>query len=389
MAPSIYIRSNESEVVTESLLYGLFLISRASWALLGFGLIIGSSLYDWRAVIEKRRANRQKAKSRRPLVTIIVTGELKLAEVSLQSAAKASYSKLEIILALNRNSKAGGKLIKKLAAAYTRRRFKLIILGSVKPTVWQNRLKRSVKGKVVVGIESGTQIQDNTIDALLNYLARHPRVDEVVLRRDVANNPTLRNLVYEYSQPVVTAINKCLDIVNRSVSISGPVRAWRADAYSNTRSFSSQKKSRRPRIQSRYHHAAGVTSALPAPLAKASILKLSEDGRSQSWLKKWYGLLLLLEPLIIGYSIFTFVQHDVSAALISSWIISGATLLLLILGDEQLSLARRGRLLLLLPTTIFLVIAVVLAHFWRVISTGLRWLMGLRVNFRQLVWQRR
>lgn len=374
--------------MTESLLYGLFLVSRASWALLGFGLIVGSSLYDWRVVTEKRRANRQKPNNRRPLVSVMVTGELKSAEVSLNSAANSNYPKLEIILALKRNSKTASKLIKKLAAAYPRRKFKYINLGPVESTIRQNRLKRSAKGKFVIAVESGAKLQSNAIDSLISYFAHHPRVGEIAFRHDVGYQPTLRGLVYEFIQPLMAAINKSLSFISRAGSTSWSAKAWRVEAFRTLVSASSREKSREPAIVTHYHHTAGVISKLPSPSVKASILGVQKNYSLLTWLKQWYTFLLLLEPLVIGYAVYVFLQYEVSAALISSWIILGVVLSLLILGDEQLSPAKRVKLTLLLPATICLVIGAVVVKICRVISAGFKQLRGVKVSFRPLVWQR-
>lgn len=382
----------------ESILTSLFVASRVSIALTSFGLIVGSAVHDWRAMSWQRRQKRNpKAKvlRNRPLVSVVVLDDNSTPSKSISSVAKSAYRKLEIIqVSQNRKSQtlskiSSGRAIKRLVLPRNRNEKKS----------WPTKLQRSVRGEIILVINSRTQLYPRTIHELLAYFALNQPVEVAALGVNVERSQTLMSLVREYEQALQTSINKTQDVLlNHGLASASPL-AWRRQAFLTMIKPQSKPKARQPGKLG-YVSGARVLTTPPFSIfreessAGKQFFKAATHKRHDQkfkWndlLRGWYRVLLFLEPITLGYSIYVFAAYDVSILLVTNWLITAASLGFFVWGDEQLSVLKRIRLTSLLPLTISLVYVSVFSKIYQWVWVGIGRLKIPVISIPRLKWQK-
>jgi len=346
-----------------SILTALFFASRAGAAVAGFGLVIGSVAYDWRS----HRKLSLSTRSKLPLISVLVNGSEDIREC-LKRAAGSSYRRAEIVLLVSHRLPAAP-----LPLRQTKYPVKQVLVpptGLSSKKRWE-RLSRLVKGDLVLVLDSRARLEPGTLKDLATEFGRNNNADVIRLRQAARPQPTLRNLAMEYELATQVALEKTKDTLGLSDSVGHPAIAWRRKAW-----LTSIKPSRGKAPRVRYSQAASVnvTERLDAARPAAAPKPVW-----RVWLERWGAAFLLLEPLLLAYSVYVFLAFEASILLVSTWLIIIVSLGFFTWSDEQLELTRRWRLTLLLPLT------PTLAYF----SLAWRWLKLLRPAFAPLASRRK
>lgn len=386
-----------------SILTGLFVVSRLSAALTSFALIIGTAVYDWRVLgwqKQRRRHPSAKLLRKRPLVSVLVFGDDASLDERIESIAKNTYHNLEIIkIGTTPRGRAKPKR-SSLSKLYPLRTIKQMSLPHARREMkgWSERLKRTVKGDIVLTLDSSASLHPRAVYELVAYFALNQQAEEVVLRSEVQRSPTLTSLVNEYELAFRASVNKNQDVLQKLNRANIPAVAWRRHAFlAMTKPKSKNKNS--PMHFSYAHNASVVITPKSSPLSNNYLLaqqlfkgKRVESGKSRwlAWLQKWYALILLLEPIVLSYSIYVFVAFGVSILLVTTWLIITASFGFFVWGDEQISVARRLRLTLLLPLMLSMVYVIVFTKIWDSQAQTLQKVIKLRLpKHLQLSWLKR
>lgn len=347
----------------ESILTSLFVASRISIALTSFGLIVGSAVHDWRAINWQRRQKRHPKTAlmkNRPLVSVVILSNGSVPTQSIESAVKTTYRNLEILL-LYRKDK-----LQKQSRTHPRRTVKQLALPSTRneKKSWAARLRRVIKGELVLVIDSNTRLYPRTIHEIVSYFALNQRVEAVKLGTEVEPRQSLFNLVKEYEQTLLASVHKTLDVIGANNTDNLPT-VWRRRAFlariKPPTKIKTQKPGKvgyisNPRILANsYASVFDKQTSASEQLFKTDERALKQKAKWGDLLQNWYVVLLLLEPLILGYSIYVFIAYKVSILLVVSWLITVASFSFFVWGDEQLKVTRRLRLTLLLPLLLSLI----------------------------------
>ena len=355
----------------ESILTSLFVASRVSIALASFGLIVGSAVYDWRAIKwQKYRKRHSKTQSlrQRPLVSVVVWVNNSIPFQSIESAAKSAYRNLEVIIISENDGR-------KSPISFPSRTIKQMHLprNRNEKKTWSARLRRAIRGEIVLVINSSAQLYPRTVHELVAYFALNQRVETASLGTDVKRQQTVMSLVNEYEQAMQTSINKTMDAANHNVSVASSI-AWRRRAFLKAIAKPTSKLKASSANKLGYVNSARVlvtphTSIFNGQhLAGEQIFRtmthrpLNQKFKWNDLLKSWYRVLLLLEPIALGYSVYVFLAYDASILLVASWLITAVSFGFFVWGDEQLKVTRRLRLTMQLPILLSLIYLMIFAE---------------------------
>lgn len=379
----------------ESILTVFFVASRASLALTSFGLIVGSAIYDWRAINWQRRRKRNpkaKALRSRPLVSVIIIGDNSIPTQCIESTVKTTYRNLEILVLYKKDKRY------KQSKLHPRRIIKHLALPTAhrEKKSWVARLRRAVKGELVLVIDSNTRLYTKTIHEIVCYFALNQQVEVAKIGTEVEHRQSLLSLVKEYEQVLLTSLHKTLGVFGGNNTNDLPV-AWRRRAFLASIKPPTKAKAQQPRLvgyisnprilANSHAPVFDKQTSVSEPLVETNERSLNKRTKWRNRLQNWYEVLLLLEPVVLGYSIYVFIAYKVSTLLLVSWLITLASFSFFVWGDEKLKAIRRLRLTAQLPVLISLVYLMVLPRTWNLVVKAVMKITKLSVpKSVQLSW---
>lgn len=360
---------------------------------LGFYLV-GANIYDiWQF---RRHARMPKRSSRhlRPLVSVLIPAhneELGIIRC-LESVRKNTYRKLEIIVVDDASTDDTRKLARQYIKAHPNRNIRLMFKrkNGGKAAALNHALRRGAKGDLVMTLDADSVIHRKSITNAVSYFD-DPRIAGVAANVRIMDSTTVLGLLQKFEHMVGYRSKKFFSITNSEYIVGGVASTYRRDILKKVRFYDtgtstediglSLKVVAQGNREHRLIYAVNVLAMTEGVqtfkallrqryrwklgglqnLVKYRRLVANTDSRYSRGLTLYrlpmafFGeLMLLLEPLAIGYVFYVCYLLLNPSMIIGAYMTITVYLLLNIWPDEHMTLLKKVKMSLYTPAMYFI-----------------------------------
>lgn len=356
--------------------------------------LIGANFYDIRHLKAKKTRSRIKKRTKRPLVTMLIPAhnEELVIERCLDSVSKSTYRKLQIIVIDDASSDSTRKIVRDFIKNHPKKDIFLMFKrkNGGKAAALNHALKKLARGELVMTLDSDSIIAPSAVSNAVSYFS-DPKVVGVAANVRIIEEITILGFLQRFEHMVGYRSKKTHSLLNCEFIIGGVAstyrtevlrqvgfydtttltediglsmkviangnRDWRlvyaADVVAMTEGVDNFKALLKQRYRWKYGNLQNVLrhKALFANMDQQFTKSLTFYRMPMAFLGE---LILLLEPITIGYVIYlTILMHDFSFV-VGSYLIITIYLLMVLWADEHLDFRNRLRLSLYVPIAYFI-----------------------------------
>lgn len=363
-------------------------------SLLNFGrmlaMIIGTDLYDIKLLLSNRARSKR---SYRPLVSVVIPAYNEEAGVvrTLESVLRSTYTNKQIIVVNDGSTDRTYAMLR----AFQRRRPRTFTIvtqtNGGKATAINRAVRYWAKGRLVMVLDADSLVHPSAIAAMVQHF-RDRRVIAAASNVKIIPTAKIMGVVQRFEYLISYRMKRALSFFNMEYIIGGVGSTFRRsvllkaglyDTDTMTEDIDLTVKLIRTFGNKYYriHYAADALTFTEHVLTFRSLIKQRfrwKYGRFQTLLKNramffnsspkydkrltWYQLpyalfgelVLLLEPLLVGYILFVVLRYADMTSLISVYVIVTSFVLLMLLGEATETFLTKLSLALALPFLYFL-----------------------------------
>jgi len=376
----------------ELILFWLFVIAGLfNLAHIGFYLA-GANLYDIKAF--KLKAKNQKTRKKLPLISIVFAtfNAEKVIARTLESLTKLKYPNYEVIVVDNGSADSTRKLIRSFIKEHPK--FSLRLIGKKqnvgKALAINYGAKNYAKGEFVMTLDDDSVLHPNALRNVVRYFD-DPNVAGVAANVRIIEEPSVLSILQMLEHLISYRSKKTFTVTNCELIVGGVASTYRHNllkkiGYYDTGTMTediglSMKITALGNKQHKLVYAADVVAATEGVDTFKGLLKqrfrwkygclqniiryknmLGNSDKKYSRMLTHYRMpmafigevMLLLEPLLIGYMLYLSYSLQSVELIIGSYALITAYLLLNVMPDEHTTLKQRLRLALYAPFAYFI-----------------------------------
>lgn len=378
----------------EFLFYLFIAISVIDIAHIGMYLV-GANYYDVRQFRRTKAARSKKRNHRqlRPLVSVLIPAhneELGIVRC-LDSVRRNTYRKLEIIVVDDASSDNTRKLVRDYIAKHPKRNIRLMYKRKNvgKAAALNHVLRNGAKGSLIMTLDADSVLHHKAITNAVNYFD-DPKIVGVAANVRIMDSPTILGLLQKFEHMIGYRSKKFYSVTNSEFIIGGVASTYRKavikevgfyDHDTTTEDIGlSLKVVARGNKEQRITYGANVLAMTEGVQTFKALLRQRyrwKLGSLQNLIKhKWmvanpsrrfskgltfyrlpmafFGeLMLLLEPLAVGYVLYMCYLMTSPSLLIGAYMTITVYLLLNLWPDEHMSFAKKCKMSLMTPMMYF------------------------------------
>lgn len=359
-------------------------------SLLNFGrilmMIVGTDLYDIKLLLKKRARSRQRRYA--PLVSVVIPAYNEEAGVirTVSSVLRSTYANKQVIV-VNDGSRDRTRA---MLRAFQRRHpgaFTIVNQANAGKAAAINRAVRYwAKGRLVMVLDADSLVHPTAIANMAQHF-RDRRVIAAASNVKIIPTRKVMGVVQRFEYLISYRMKRALTVFNMEYIIGGVGSTFRRSALLGAGLYDTDTMTedidltvklirRYGNKRGRIHYAADALTFTEHVLSFRSLIRQRfrwKFGRFQTLLKNramlfntsskydkrltWYQLpyalfgelILLLEPLLVGYILFVVLRYADLTSLISVYLIVTAFVFIIVMGEESEPLLAKVSLALALP----------------------------------------
>ncbi len=363
--------------------------------ILHFGFyLVGANYYDiWQFKRSKKVVKRSHSKLQ-PLVTVLIPAhnEEKAIIRCLESVRKSTYRKLEIIVVDDASKDSTRRLVRQYIAKHPKHNIRLMYRrkNSGKAEALNHALKRSVKGELVMMLDADSMIHRQGIKNAVSYF-KDEKIVGVAANVRILDDLSVLGLLQKFEHMVGYRSKKFYSVTNSEFIIGGVASTYRTSIlrkvgfYDNDTATEdiglSLKIVSRGNVSNRIVYAADVLAMTEGVQTFKALLNQRyrwKLGSMQNLIKYRHlfannnvaytrmltlyrlpmaflgEIMLLLEPLAIGYVIYVCYQIASTSFLVGAYVTITVYLLCNLWPDEHMDFSKKLKMSLYTPVMYFI-----------------------------------
>jgi biofilm PGA synthesis N-glycosyltransferase PgaC len=355
--------------------------------------LVGANYYD---IWQFRRAARAKKRDHhklRPFVSVLIPAHNEESGIirCLESVRKNTYRKLEIIVVDDASTDNTRKLVRDYIAKYPNRDIRLMYKRKNvgKADALNHVLKSRANGDLVMALDADSVLHRKSISNAVSYFD-DPKVVGVAANVRILDSLSVLGLLQKFEHMIGYRSKKFFSVTNSEFIVGGVASTYRGDILRKVRFYDNDTKTEdiglslkivsRGNKEHRIIYASNVLAMTESvPTFKALIRQryrwklgslqnlikyrglVANPNRRYSWGLTFYRLpmafigelMLLLEPLAIGYVIYVCYLLFNPSMLIGAYMTITVYLLLNLWPDEHMSVGKKIKMSLYTPMMYF------------------------------------
>jgi poly-beta-1,6-N-acetyl-D-glucosamine synthase len=359
---------------------------------IGFYLVC-ANLYDIRQF--KRATRKHRSHKKLPLVSIVISAhnEEKVIVRTLESLIKLKYPRLQVIVMDDASSDETSTLVNQFIADHPKFdmmiRYKRKNVG--KGRALSSAMQRFAKGELIMTLDADSVLHPMAVRNAVRYFQDDPKVAGVAANVRIIQEPGVLSLLQMLEHMIGYRSKKAYSLTNSECVIGGVGSTYRRDILEQVGFYDtdtltediglSMKIAALGNKEHRLVYAVDVVAMTEGVDSFKGLLKqrfrwkygnlqnlikysylIGRANKKYSRMLTWYRLpmayvgelLLLLEPVILGYVLYlSYVMHN-PGSILGSYALITAYLLLNLLPDEHATRNQRFKLALYAPIAYFI-----------------------------------
>lgn len=355
--------------------------------------LIGANYYDIRQFRRLASAGKRNHHELRPLVSVLIPAhneELGIARC-LDSVRRNTYRKLEIIVVDDASSDNTRKLVREYIKNHPKRDIRLMYKRKNvgKAEALNHALKRAVRGDLVMTLDADSVLHKKAITNAVNYFD-DPKTVGVAANVRIMDSLTVLGLLQKFEHMIGYRSKKFFDVTNSEYIVGGVASTYRHEVIKQVGYYDhetttediglSLKVVSQGNKKNRIVYAADVLAMTEGVQTFKALLRqryrwklgglqnlikhndlLANTDRRYSRMLTFYRLpmaflgelMLLLEPLAIGYVIYVCWMLATPSMIVGAYMTITIYLLLNLWPDEHMTFTKKVRMSLMTPIMYF------------------------------------
>jgi cellulose synthase/poly-beta-1,6-N-acetylglucosamine synthase-like glycosyltransferase len=355
--------------------------------------LVGANYYDIRQFRRRARVSKRNHHAVRPLVSVLIPAhneELGIVRC-LDSVRRNTYRKLEIIVVDDASTDSTRKLVRDYIKQHPRRDIRLMYKRSNvgKAEALNHVLRRGAKGDLVMTIDADSVLHKKAISNAVSYF-EDPKIVGVAANVRIMDNLSVLGLLQKFEHMVGYRSKKFFNVTNSEYIVGGVASTYRREVIKQVGYYDhdtttediglSLKVVARGNKENRIMYAADVLAMTEGVQTFKALLRqryrwklgglqnlikhrdlLANTDRRYSRMLTFYRipmaffgeLMLLLEPLAIGYVIYVCWMLATPSMVVGAYMTITIYLLLNLWPDEHMTFAKKVRMSLMTPIMYF------------------------------------
>lgn len=355
--------------------------------------LIGANFYDIRQFKRRARAGKRDHRAIRPLVSVLIPAHNEEMGIirCLDSVRRNTYRKLEIIVVDDASTDNTRKLVRDYTKKHPKRDIRLMYKRSNvgKAEALNHALRRGVKGDLVMTLDADSVLHKKAISNAVSYFDSS-KVVGVAANVKIMDSLSILGLLQKFEHMIGYRSKKFFNVTNSEYIVGGVASTYRRETIKQVGYYDhdtttediglSLKVIAQGNKQNRIMYAADVLVMTEGVQTFRALLRqryrwklgslqnlikhrelLANTDRRYSRALTFYRLpmaffgelMLLLEPLAIGYVIYVCWMLATPSMIVGAYMTITLYLLLNLWPDEHMNLAKKIRMSLMTPAMYF------------------------------------